>query len=243
MKILVVDDNPEQLESLASLLEKNNFEVIKTDSASRALRLLQKTGPVDMILTDLIMPRLTGFDFMKSLKEDKMLRRIPVILCTGDGKKESVLKGISLGAADIIAKPIDSETLIKKVRKIQEKMPGAILVVDDEDLFRDYLGNVIKFSGYKPLLAASGKEALKLADAYKISMIISDIKMPEMDGFELMERIRRKFPIMPVLLMSGYVDMASEAGNFLAQADGFISKPFHNTDIIREIERLVPSSG
>ncbi len=243
MKILVVDDNPEQLESLASLLEKNDFEVLKTDSASRALRLLQKTGPVDMILTDLIMPRLTGFEFMKSLKEDKMLRRIPVILCTGDGKKESVLKGISLGAADIIAKPIDSETLIKKVQRIRERMPGAILVVDDEDLFRDYLGNVIKFSGYKPLLAASGKEALKLAESNKVSMVISDIRMPEMDGFELMAQIRKKYPVLPILLMSGYVDSTAETGNYLAQADGFISKPFHNTDIIREIERLSPSDG
>jgi len=217
--------------------------VIKIDSASRALRLLQKTGPVDLIIVDLVMPKVNVFDFLKSVKDDKMLRRIPVILCTGDGNKDTVLKGVSLGAADFIMKPIDSAILIKKVEKIQEKSPGAILVVDDEELFRDYLGNVIKFSGFKPILASSGKEALTLVDANRISLVISDVKMPEMDGYELVKNLRVKHPRLPILLMSGYVDAAPDGSDVLAHADGFISKPFHNTDIIQEIERLVTSSG
>jgi CheY-like chemotaxis protein len=239
LKILIVEDDPISLKLISSILEKGSFEVIKMKSATRAMGYLQTKGLVDIIISDIMLPELNGFKFLKLLKANKQLKKIPVILCTSVDDKRAVLKGISLGAVDYIAKPVDANILLSKVNNVLKSLPGAVLVVDDEKLYRECLVGTVAKAGFKSLVAGSGKEALQLMNSNKVSVVLSDIRMPEMSGYELLIEVKDRYPNVRMLLMSGYTDSADKNNDLRVKPDGFITKPFHNVDIISKLEKFV----
>lgn len=236
MKILVVEDDPVSLKLVTSILKKNQFEVTQVESAKEAKTFLQEEGLIDLIISDIVMPEISGLHLLKYLKTEKRLRFIPVILCTALSDKESVAKGIELGAADYIVKPVNADVLIAKVKKAFDRLPGQVLVVDDEELLRRLLFQTLGRQGYRILLASSGNEALELMEKNKVAVVLSDIEMPGMNGLELLVTIKDKHPHVPVLLMTGHGATYGRQDVISAGADGYITKPFKNTDIINKIE-------
>ena len=112
-----------------------------------------------------------------------------------------------------------------------------ILVVDDESILRSLLEKILKKEGYEVLLAASGKEAIEILECEKADIIISDIKMPEMDGFALLRAVKEKYPSIGVIMMTAYADAYSVKDALLLGADDYITKPFKSVEICMIIER------
>ncbi|MEA3297136.1 MAG: response regulator, partial [candidate division Zixibacteria bacterium] len=133
-----------------------------------------------------------------------------------------------------VVKPVDVTTLLEKVRRASEKIPGSILVVDDEELLRDLLQRILTRDGVKVLLADSGKQALGLMKTNKVAAVLSDIAMPEMDGFELLAYVKEYDTSIPVILVSGRSEYNRE-DVITAGADNFITKPFNNVEILDRI--------
>ncbi|MGC8874440.1 MAG: response regulator [Chloroflexia bacterium] len=126
-KILVADDEPDVLFMTAfSLRTVGGFEVIEARNGLEALEKAQQSVP-DLIILDIKMPRLNGYETCRRLKQIEALRGVPVVFLSAKGQRQEVEEGISVGAVDYILKPFAPEELVAKVHEIlarQEKSPG-----------------------------------------------------------------------------------------------------------------------
>jgi len=116
IKILIVEDSPTQAEQLRYILEKQNYEVIQANDGNDALGLLSVIKP-SLVISDIIMPGLNGYELCKKIKEDKSSGEIPVILLTSLTSKEDVIEGLACGADSFINKPCTNDYLISHVEK------------------------------------------------------------------------------------------------------------------------------
>jgi DNA-binding response OmpR family regulator len=243
MKVLIVEDDPVSLKLVESILTKKGYETVTLTSGKEAIDLLDNDNTIDLIISDIMMPGIDGFQLLKYMNSHKKLQKIPVILCTARNDKEAVLKGLDLGARDYIAKPIRAELLLEKVEKLVQKIPGVVLIVDDEELLRNLLEKIITRQGHKVMTARDGREALDIIKKHKVSLVISDIKMPEIDGLELLVKIKEGYPRLPVLLMTGHTSEFTRTEALAVGADGYIEKPFHNYEILSKVQSFVYARG
>ncbi len=116
-KILCVDDDPLNLKLLDELLASNDYEVIKAKDGEAALKAIRENA-VDLVLLDVMMPKIDGFEVCRRIKEDERLRNIPVVMITALAAKENRIKGIEMGAEDFISKPIDPGEILARVRML-----------------------------------------------------------------------------------------------------------------------------
>ena len=114
-KILIVDDEPFNVDVLLQELEELEHELITASNGQEALDKIKSQQP-DLILLDLMMPVLDGFAVLKEIKDDDVLRDIPVIIVSAASDSKSIVKGIKQGADDYITKPIDAESLKSKLK-------------------------------------------------------------------------------------------------------------------------------
>jgi len=132
-KILCVDDEPEILKFLEAVLVPKGYEVIKSENGEEALEKFQEEK-IDLVISDVMMPKLDGFEVCRRIKGDQHSKNIPVILITGLTAKEDRVKGIEAGAEDFISKPIDPRevlariNMLLKVKELHEKKIGELFV-------------------------------------------------------------------------------------------------------------------
>jgi two-component system alkaline phosphatase synthesis response regulator PhoP len=116
-KILIIDDDPDALETMAAILETRNYEVLTTLSGLEGISKACKEKP-NLIIMDVMMPGLDGFTACKMIKENEEIKDTPVILLTGKGMVGDVEMGFAAGASDFMIKPIDWDTLFLKIEKL-----------------------------------------------------------------------------------------------------------------------------
>jgi len=112
-----------------------------------------------------------------------------------------------------------------------------ILVVDDEAMIRNLLEKILTKEGYKILLAKDGQEALEIIGTKKIDIVISDMKMPRMNGLDLLKTLKRDRPEIGVVIMTGYGDTYTVKDALLLGADEYITKPFKSYEMLMIVER------
>lgn len=113
-KILIVDDSPTERHYLSEILVKGGFDVITSDSGEDAL-IKAKTLQPDLIMMDLVMPGMNGFQATRAITRDEATKNIPVLICTTKGQETDRIWGLRQGARDYMVKPIQSEALLKKI--------------------------------------------------------------------------------------------------------------------------------
>lgn len=112
-----------------------------------------------------------------------------------------------------------------------------ILVVDDESMMRKLLAKILSREGYNVITAESGAEALDTLNDQKVHIVISDMKMPEMNGFELLRSIKKQHPDTGVIIMTNYGDTYTVKDALLLGADEYITKPFKSFEVSLIVER------
>ena len=115
-KILIVDDAPENISILVAIL-KSNYKVVPAINGEKALKLATADNPPDLILMDIMMPGMNGYQVCETLKADDTTKCIPVIFLSGKDSDTEMKKGIELGAVDYITKPIEPSIVMAKVGK------------------------------------------------------------------------------------------------------------------------------
>jgi two-component system, response regulator FlrC len=115
-----------------------------------------------------------------------------------------------------------------------------ILLVEDEAISRHAFAQILRFHRHEVIEAADGVEALTLLDKHVISLIITDLVMPGVDGFALVARIRQRWPNMPIVLISGYT--AEYAAAAFDGSTEFLPKPIDPTVLVATVQRLLPAS-
>ena len=117
VSILVADDDPDLRDILRSILEPDGFQVVEAADGEAALRLVQDRRP-DLLILDYVMPRMDGTQVCKTLKQDLLLRHLPIIMLTGRGEIHEKVQGINAGADDYLVKPFEPEELLARVRMV-----------------------------------------------------------------------------------------------------------------------------
>jgi signal transduction histidine kinase/CheY-like chemotaxis protein len=186
--VLIIDDDKAIHDLLERELAAKGYHVLHATGGREGLKIAKQTRP-DVITLDIIMPDLDGWSVLKTLKDDLELRDIPVVLVTIMGDRDM---GFALGAADYITKPLDREMLLAAVNRHARSAEGAqILVVDDDWKSRDMLRRTLAKEGWTVAEASNGREAISLLERSRPALVLLDLMMPEMDGFEVLERMRR----------------------------------------------------
>jgi adenylate cyclase len=222
--VLVVDDDPQVCTLLAKTLDKEGFRVISAGNGIEALALARKHRP-HAITLDVLMPQMDGWRALKEFKADPELRDIPVIMVTVLNERGMA---IPLGAADFITKPVDRQRLTAILRD-HCTGPGdaSILVVEDDLPTREALCRTLTSMGYVTHATANGRSGLDwLADHPAPSLILLDLMMPEMDGFEFLRELRKQpaFVAVPVIVVTAKELTAEDVRILNGQTERIIVK-------------------
>jgi signal transduction histidine kinase/DNA-binding response OmpR family regulator len=241
--ILVIDDDPTVREIMQRFLSREGFDVITSMSGQEGLRLAREQSP-DVILLDVRMPNLNGWQVLSRLKSDPDLANIPVVMVTVE---EDQSLGCALGAVDYLLKPIDSDRLLTLLQPYRLNSTPTVLVVEDNPDNREMLSRQLAKVGWRVLEAENGLEALRLMQSDRPSIILLDLMMPEMNGFEFIRELRQnpKWRSLPVIVLTAK-DLSIEERQWLdGQTQRIYQKGIstrqHLLDEIRSLLTLHPS--
>jgi CheY-like chemotaxis protein len=190
--VLVVDDEPSVRDLMQRFLRKEGFRVVTAARGEEGLRLARALRP-DVITLDVMMPGMDGWAVLSALKADAETTDIPVIMVTIVDDRNL---GYALGAADYVTKPFDRERLVAVLARHRREL--SVLVVDDDHDFRELARRLLEREGYTVIEADNGRAALaRLRDATP-SVILLDLMMPEMDGFDVVAAIQGNTAWRPI---------------------------------------------
>ena len=200
-KALVIDDDPMVRDLMARFLNKEGFQVVTASRGEEGLRLAREIMP-RIITLDVMMPGMDGWAVLRALKDDPTVADIPVIMVT---MVDNQSMGYVLGAADYLTKPIDRARLSVVLQKYRCKTPPCrVLVVEDDVTTREMMARILEKEGWKVSQAENGRAALGQMTAQLPALILLDLMMPEMDGFEFLHDMRKNdaWRTIPVVVVT-----------------------------------------
>ena len=220
--VLIVDDDPVARDLLSSSLKGKGYRIVHAGNGDEALNLARKLRP-DAITLDIIMPQTDGWAVLTALKGDAELRDIPVVIVT---ILQDRAIGLSLGAVDFLTKPVDRARLTALLHQLLRR-EGLILLVEDESNTRAMLRQAIERMDLEVAEAVNGRGALEwLAQNQPPALILLDIMMPEMDGFEFLDAFRKhpEWQDIPVIVLTAKELTAQERERLMGQTRKVIAK-------------------
>lgn len=194
--VLVVDDDPDIVKLIGLSLEQEGFQVMGATSGEQALA-LARSRRIDAITLDLMMPGMHGLEVARRLKAEPATRSIPVVVVSAYTRQRDP-ELLTLGLSGVISKPIDEGQMLSLIRSIVgettngEKGPPSILVVDDDQDVRRIVRVILERKGYVTYAAADGQEAYRMIMEQRPDLLILDLLMPNMDGFQLVRLLRQR---------------------------------------------------
>ena len=198
--ILIIDDDPEASEIIRRALEKDGYHVVTAANGEQGLRLAHDIRPAAITL-DVMMPEMDGWSVLRALKADPGLHDIPVIMVS---MVEDKSRGYALGAVDYLTKPVDRAALRKTLERYKNTraVSRAMLVEDDADT-RTMMARTLAREGWEVAEAGNGQEAMQMLADVSPQLILLDLMMPVVDGFEFLTRLRstpdyRHIPVIVV---------------------------------------------
>jgi CheY-like chemotaxis protein len=229
--VLVIDDDVSVRNLLSRFLTKEGFRVETAASGAEGLQLAKARRPA-VITLDVLMPGMDGWDVLMMLKGDPQLMDVPVIMLTIVDDKNM---GYALGATDYLVKPIERERLLALLEKYQllQRATGTVLVVEDDDPTRAMMQRLLTKEGWNVIEAENGRVALERLALQRPDVVLLDLMMPEMDGFQFIATLRhqaawRTLPVIVVtakeltaadhLSLHGYVEKILQKGEYSREA-------------------------
>ena len=236
--VLVVEDDREIADLIRMLLAEKGHEVSVAHTGTEALRLARENRP-DLIALDLMLPDINGLEVLQLLKRQPETAEIPVIIVSVLLEQE---KARQLGAISYVTKPLDEESLVEAVDKVLAKK-GLILAVDDDRDILALLRHSLTQHGYSVRALRHGEQALTLARQLHPSLILLDLRMPGMSGYEVMKALKEDAETakIPVIVMTAYGDEEQQLTERVRALGALeiIAKPFSVDDLVGEIARWV----
>ena len=258
--ILLVEDNPLTLQALIEYLHKLQLRPIVAHNGEEALRQAREEKP-DLILMDVMLPGMDGYEICETFKANMTTRDIPIIFLTALADTESKVKAYEAGGVDYITKPFDFRevaariqmrlsllSLQKRLKTKQSVMGGSgslskntqntrILIVDDNQLTIEAIRAYLETFGFTILTASSGDEIVNNMPAPLPDLILLDVMMPGKDGYETCRWLKRNHPTrdIPVIFMTSLAEMEDKVKAFGAGGSDYIMKPHHYAEVLNRV--------
>jgi PAS domain S-box-containing protein len=245
--VLVVDDDAAVRDLLDRFLTGEGFRVVAVERGEDVIRVAREIKP-QAITLDVMMPGTDGWAVLSALKNDPVLADIPVVMLSIVDDRNL---GYALGASDYLTKPVDRDRLLSVLnRYCSARAPGVALVVEDDGPTRDLLRRMLEKDGWRVEEAGNGRVALECVAAHRPALILLDLMMPEMDGFEFINELRQhpEWKSIPVVVITAK-DLSAEDRMFLNGSlllSGCVKRvlqkgKFSRDELLKEVRGLVSS--
>ncbi|QUW04059.1 response regulator [Chloracidobacterium validum] len=186
--VLVIDDDPITCDLLRRFLVREGYRVEVAHNGLDGLKRARELRP-DAITLDVVMPHEDGWSVLSQLKLDPKLATIPIIMLTMVDNRQL---GYALGVSDYLTKPLDRDRLLEALRRHSHNPSRTVLLVEDDDTTRDMTRRMLEREGWQVVEAINGRLALERLAESVPALVLLDLMMPEMDGFEFVERVREQ---------------------------------------------------
>ncbi|MDP2277656.1 MAG: diguanylate cyclase [Nitrospirota bacterium] len=263
-RVLVVDDQPANVKIIAKRLSVLGYEVLTATNGMDGIRLARESAP-DVILLDIMMPEMDGYEVIKRLKQEPETSGIPIALLTALDSVKDKVRGLDAGADDFLTKPVNQIELVARIRsltklkRLQEEIRKAgdltsplpedagkgktedkkiiFIVEDDEKMLAQYKRILDNTGEYRTLIANNASDALDVLHKTIPDLILLDIMLPDMNGIELLGKIRKEHPSanIPIIIISTIADIETKVKGIEAGADDYLIKPVDRLEMLARI--------
>jgi signal transduction histidine kinase/DNA-binding response OmpR family regulator len=242
--VLVIEDEPSGVRLLRTYLEGDGYQVRIASDGERGLEEARRSPPSAIIL-DVLLPGMDGWDVLRQLKSDDLLRDIPVIIVTVVDEREI---GLALGAVDYLVKPVERSALLEVVGRYATATdtPLRVLAIDDDPAALEMIDAALRPAGYDILTASGGREGLTVAQTVPIDFVICDILMPDLDGFGVVAELRAdpRTHDLPILVLTHHELTSAEKTRLNGEILGVVAKGQTGKDGLREwLARSLQETG
>jgi adenylate cyclase len=242
-RVLFVDDSAVMRKTLSPWIEEQ-YQVRTAGDGQEALAILGEEE-FDLVLTDIEMPVVDGYELCKTIRETPGLDHLPIIFLSGLGQGIDIEKGFEAGANDYISKPVDREELLRRIdttfKTTTDVKREKVLVIDDSSVVRKMIDQALSSQGFTVLTAVDGEQGLEVAAKELPDLIITDAIMPGIDGFEVCRRLKAdpELSEIPIAFLSAKESKGAQLRGLATGASIYITKPFQMDKLIVMIERLL----
>jgi DNA-binding response OmpR family regulator len=195
-----------------------------------------------MITLDVVMPGIDGFDILSILNHDPETADIPVILVTVVDDRE---KGFRLGAVDYVVKPIDRKEFIESIRRVSSQLGGSsqqtVLVVEDDRAINEALQTMLRAEGFDVVVAYDGETAIDQTINRKPDLIVLDLKLPGISGYEVMRRLKTmdESKSTPIVVTTASDLGRGKTKSLALGASEYLTKPFPKDKFLEILKGLL----
>jgi len=266
-QVLVVDDNPTSRRILVDMLRRWGMRPMLASSGFEALEILRQAErsncSFDLLLIDARMPETNGFELVAQIRQHPIVSKGHIIMLTLAGQRGDAARCRDLGVAAYLAKPVAEAQLLEALRKVLEAKAGIcetaplitrhslregrqklrILLAEDNPVNQKLAVRLIEKRGHAVIVATNGREALGALQKDRFDVVLMDVQMPEVDGFEatalIRERESGRGAHTPIIAMTAHAMKGDRERCLAAQMDGYVAKPIQAAELFKEIEQVL----
>lgn len=277
--ILVVDDELRNIKLITAMLSSEPYEILQADNGEKALEIIN-THRIDLVLLDVMMPGINGFEVTRIIKNNQETKNIPIILVTALDGSENKTKALEVGADEFLTKPVNKVEIITRVKSIlqlrqcQEQLNARInvgekltitrevissrsqnkydlikdgsghqtvLLVEDDTQYVKLYKSLVATEPYNFIVASSGEEAIRIGQQINIDLILLDLMLPGMSGYEVCEYFRNNMATrnIQIIAITSLSDLESRIKCIDKGIDDYLVKPVNRKEIKSRISVLL----
>lgn len=263
-RVLVIDDQPANVKIIAKRLSVSGYEVLTATNGMDGIRLARESAP-DVILLDIMMPEMDGYEVIKRLKQEPETSGVSIVLLTSLDGTEDKVRGLDAGADDFLTKPVNQIELVARIRsltklkRLHEEIRKAgdltpplpeddgkgktedkksIFIVEDDEMMLAQFKRILDNTGeYRTLTAKNASDALDILNKTIPDLILLDIMLPDMNGIELLKKIKEYHPSanIPIIIISAIADIETKVKGIESGADDYLVKPVDRFEMLARI--------
>ncbi len=267
-RVLVVDDNKTSQKFLQEMLTSFSFHVTLAGSGPEALTLLEQaisSAPFDLVLMDLVMPGMDGIETSRHIRAHEHLSRIPIIMMTAFGREEVMQQAGKTGINGFLIKPVKEPLLFETIMNIFEHHlldvepddavvceaetainfeHAKILLVEDNHMNQQLAAEILRIASADVETVNNGEEAIQAIQRNTYDLILMDIQMPHMDGFEATRRIRADARVrhLPIIAMTAHAMSGDREKCLEAGMNDYVTKPIVTEQLYAALSKWLPQS-
>jgi PAS domain S-box-containing protein len=266
--VLLVDDNVTNRRILEDSVIRWKMIPTVVAGAAAAIQALQHAlasgAQLPLVLTDAHMPDIDGFGLIEKIRLDPRLANVRIVILTSGGERGDAARCQELGVAAYLSKPFDrlelrdvllhvlagdlaksgKRALVTRYTLQEKRQSLSFLVAEDNAVNRTLIARLLESRGHSVVLAQNGREALEALDKQPFDIVLMDVQMPEMDGFEATKLIREKEEAsgtyLPIIALTAHAMQGDEERCLVCGMDGYVTKPITLEELFSVIEKVVP---
>jgi two-component system, sensor histidine kinase and response regulator len=234
-------------------------------AAIEALKQVHESGTqLPLVLTDAHMPDIDGFGLVERIRQDPLFANVKIVILTSGGQRGDAARCKQLGVAAYLSKPFDrlelrdvllhvlahepakpeNRVLVTRHTVLEQADSLSFLVAEDNVVNQTLIARLLVKRGHSVVLAQNGREALEILEKQPFDIVLMDVQMPEMDGFEATKRIREKEKVsgahQPIIALTAHAMKGDEERCLAEGMDGYVTKPIKLEELFSVIEGVLP---